>query len=56
MLVAADHHGFVAQLPPHLDVLQLELVLQQRQHVIDDRIEIDRTPFRRQPPRRASTD
>ena len=43
------------QLAPHLDVLQLELVLEQREHVVDDRVEIDRRRDRRPSRTRAAT-
>ena len=41
VLHADDDHRRVGQLPSHLDAVQLELVLEQAEHVADDGVQID---------------
>ena len=46
LVLDAEHrHRRRRQLAPHLDAADLELVLEQREHVGDDRVEIDVHPF-----------
>ena len=42
VLDASNHNGGAVECLPHLNLAHLELVLEQRQHVVDGPIQVDR--------------